>query len=222
MQIAIIGGTGAIGGGLALRWGKDTDNEIIIGSRNPESAHEKADEYSQTLRKQDVKSRFVGMQNDKAASQGDVVVLAVPPYHVKDTMNTIRENLHDDSILVTPAVGMNRDDDGFHYNPPSQGSVTRMVADLGPDTIPVVGAFHNLPADRLASLDDRLNIDTLVVSDDEKAKAKVIELSDSIEGLRALDAGPLANASEVESITPLLINIAQANSGLHNLAVRFQ
>lgn len=222
MQIAIIGGTGAIGGGLALRWGKDTDNEIIIGSRNPESAHEKADEYSQTLRKQDVKSRFVGMQNDKAASQGDVVVLAVPPYHVKDTMNTIRENLHDDSILVTPAVGMNRDDDGFHYNPPSQGSVTRMVADLGPDTIPVVGAFHNLPADRLASLDDRLNIDTLVVSDDEKAKAKIIELSDSIEGLRALDAGPLANASEVESITPLLINIAQANSGLHNLAVRFQ
>lgn len=222
MEIAIIGGTGAIGGGLALRLGKDTDNEIIIGSRNPESARKKADEYSGTLEKRNVESRFIGLQNEKAASRGDVVVLAVPPYHVKDTLTTVRENLRDDSILVTPAVGMNRDDDGFHYNPPNQGSVTQMVADLVPERISTVGAFHNLPADRLTDLDDSLGIDTLVVGDDEKAKAEIIDVSESIDGLRALDAGSLANAAEVESITPLLINLARANSGLHDLGVRFQ
>ena len=99
--------------------------------------------------------------------------------------------------------------------------MTAIAAAAAPDEVPVVGAFHNLAAGRLADLDSDLGIDTLVVADDDDAKATVSGLAEDIEGLRALDAGGLANAAEIESLTPLLINVAMNNDGLHDLGVRF-
>jgi len=116
---------------------------------------------------------------------------------------------------------MQRDDDGFHYNRPGAGSVTQLVANAAPEDVSVVGAFHNLAAGRLADLDADLGIDTLLVADDPDAKDLVHLLADDIEGLRPLDAGGLANAAEIESLTPLLINVAMHNDGLHDLGVRF-
>jgi NADPH-dependent F420 reductase len=112
-------------------------------------------------------------------------------------------------------------DDGMHYNRPGAGSVTALAADAAPDGVPVVGAFHNLAAGRLADLDATLDWDTLLVGDDGDAKELVADLAEDIEGLRALDAGGLANAAEVESITPLLINLARENDGLHDPGVKF-
>jgi len=149
-------------------------------------------------------------------------VLAVPPFHVRDLVESIADRIEEADVLVSPAVGMDRDDEGFHYKPPKAGSVTRLVADAAPDGVPVVGAFHNLSADRLANLDVELNLDTLVVGDDEDAVETVVQLSDQIEGLRALKAGGLANAAEVESMTPLLINIAMENEGMHDVGVKFE
>jgi NADPH-dependent F420 reductase len=117
---------------------------------------------------------------------------------------------------------MQRDGDGLHYNPPSVGSVTQLAAKAAPDGVPVVGAFHNLAAGRLANLDADLEWDVPVVGDDADAKETVESLAEGIDGLRALDAGPLANASEVESLTPLLINLAANNDGMHDLGVRFR
>jgi reduced coenzyme F420:NADP oxidoreductase (EC 1.6.99.-) len=98
------------------------------------------------------------------------------------------------------------------------GSVTAIVADAAPEGISVVGAFHNLAAGRLSDLDSDLGIDTLVIAEDSDAKATVSGLAEDITGLRALDAGGLANAAEIESMTPLLINVAMNNDGLHDWA----
>ncbi|WP_132057214.1 NADPH-dependent F420 reductase [Halorussus amylolyticus] len=222
MRIALLGGTGDIGQALALRWARDTDHEILVGSRDPERARGKAEEYETELDSVGVERTVKGFGNEMAADRADVVVLAVPAYHVRDTIESVADRITDADVLVTPAVGMKRDDDGFHYKPPKAGSVTELVADTAPDGVPVVGAFHNLSADRLANLDVELDLDTLVVGDNDDAVDIVVTLAEQIEGLRALSAGGIANAAEVEGLTPLLINIAMENEGMHDVGVKFE
>ncbi|WP_254766575.1 NADPH-dependent F420 reductase [Salinilacihabitans rarus] len=221
MRIALLGGTGDIGQGLALRWAYDTNHEVLIGSRDPERARTAAEEYETELDSRGVEASIKGFANEMAADRADVVVLAVPPYHAGDTVDAVADKLDAETVLVSPAVGMKGDEDGLHYHPPSAGSVTALVAGRAPDGVSVVGAFHNLAADKLANLDAELDLDTLLVGDDEDAKETVGQLAEGIEGLRALDAGPVANAAEVESITPLAINIARYNDGMHDVGVRF-
>ncbi|WP_293029905.1 NADPH-dependent F420 reductase [Natronococcus sp.] len=221
MRIALLGGTGDIGEGLALRFARDTDHEILIGSRDPEKARDAVAEYEDVLEAIGADSNLKGFVNEMAADRADVVVLSVPPYYVGDTVESVADVLDEDTTLVTPAVGMQGDDDGLHYHPPSAGSVTELVAKRAPDEVPVVGAFHNLAAGALSELELELDLDTLVVGDDSDAKERVIALTEEIEGLRALDVGPLANAAEVESVTPLVINIARYNDDLHDVGVTF-
>ncbi len=222
MRIALLGGTGDVGEGLALRWGYHADHDVVIGSRDPDDAHAAADEYESVLESHGRDRKITGFENAMAADRADVVVLAVPPYHVADTVDAVSDRLDDGDVLVTPAAGLKRDEDGFHYHPPSAGSVTALVADAAPEDVPVIGAFHSLAAGRLADLDADLDVDTLLLGDDPDAKGTVAGLAEDIDGLRALDAGGLANAAEVESLTPLLINVAQHNDDLWDLGVRFQ
>ncbi|MFQ3319063.1 MAG: NADPH-dependent F420 reductase [Natronomonas sp.] len=222
MRIALLGGTGDIGQGLALRWGFDTSHEILIGSRDPERARTKAEEYETELDSRGIETEMKGFENAMAADRADVVVLAVPAYHLVDTIEAIDDRLDDETTLVTPAVGMKRDEEGFHYNRPGAGSVAALAADAKPEDVPLVGAFHNLPADGLANLDREFEWDTLVFGEDDDAKSIVTDLADEIEGLRPLDVGGLANAPEVEAVTPLLINVAVENDDLHDLGIRFE
>ncbi|ELY54024.1 NADPH-dependent F420 reductase [Natronolimnohabitans innermongolicus] len=221
MRIALIGGTGDIGQGLSLRFAHDTDHEVLIGSRDPEKARDAVETYEEELSERGVEASVKGFANEMAADRADVVVLSVPPYHVADTVESIEGRLDSETILVTPAVGMQGDEDGLHYHPPGTGSVTELVAERAPDEVPVVGAFHNLAADALSNLDNDLELDTLLVADDDDAKETVRNLANEIEGLRALDVGPLANSAEVESVTPLVINIAKYNEDLHDVGVTF-
>jgi NADPH-dependent F420 reductase len=220
MQIALLGGTGDIGEGLALRIARDTDHAVRIGSRKAEKAESAAEEYRTELDERGVDATVTGHENPTAAAPADLVVAAVPAYYLSDTVEAVADEL-DDSVLVSPAVGMQRDEDGLHYNPPGLGSVTALAVKAAPDDVPVVGAFHNLAAAKLADLDADLDWDVPVVADDDDAKAAVVELTEELETLRPLDAGPLANASEVESLTPLLINLAANNDGMHDLGVKF-
>jgi len=221
MRIALLGGTGDIGQGLALRWAYDTNHEVIIGSRDPEKARTKAEEYETELDSRGLDKSINGFENAMAADRANVVVLAVPPYHVSDTVESIADRLDDETTLVSPAVGMKSDESGLHYHKPGAGSVTAVAAEAAPEDVPVVGAFHNLSADRLANLDVEFDVDTLVVGDDADAKETVAALAEGIDGLRALDAGPIENAAEVESVTPLVINIARYNDGMHDVGVKF-
>jgi len=221
MRIALLGGTGDIGEGLALRCAFHSDHEIVIGSRDPEKARAKAEAYEAEIEDRGVDTKITGFENEMAADRADVVVLAVPAYHIADTIEAVADSLDEGDILVTPATGMKRDEEGFHYHKPGAGSVTKIAVDAAPEGVPVVGAFHNLAAGRLTDLDAELGIDTLLISDDESAKSTVASLAEDIDGLRALDAGGIANAAEVESVTPLLINVGMNNDGLHDLGVRF-
>ena len=220
MQIALLGGTGDIGEGIALRVARDTDHAVVVGSRDPDKAATVASGYSDTLADHGIDAAVEGAANPDAAAGADVVVLAVPAYYLADTIEAVADALGN-AVLVSPAVGMQRDEDGMHYNPPGVGSVTELAASSAPDGVPVVGAFHNLAAGRLGDLDADLDWDVPVVGDDDAAKDTVTDLLAGIEGLRPLDAGGLANAAEVESLTPLLINLAANNEGLHDLGVKF-
>lgn len=220
MQIALLGGTGDIGEGLALRWARDTNHDVIIGSRDAEKAETKADEYETELASRNYDVSIRGEENPAAAAAADAAVLSVPAYYLSDTIDAVADELGD-AVLVSPAVGMQRDESGVHYNPPGVGSVTALAAKAAPDDVPVVGAFHNLAAGKLADLDADLDWNVPVVADDDDAKDTVSTLAAGIDGLQPLDAGDLANASEIESLTPLLINLAANNEGLHDLGVRF-
>lgn len=222
MRVALLGGTGDIGAGLALRLAADSDHEVVVGSRDAEKAAEKASEYESTLADAGVDAVVEGAANPEAAAGSRVVVLAVPPYYVTDTIEAVEDDLADDAVLVSPAVGIDVDEEGFHYDPPGTGSVTELAADHAPDNVPVIGAFHNLAAGRLSNLDAPLDVDTLVTGEDADTKAAVMELAESIDGIRALDGGPLANSAEIEGLTPLLINVAKYNDGMHDVGVEFK
>jgi len=222
MDIAILGGTGDIGEGLALRLAYHTNHEVLIGSRDAEKAEGKAEEYETELDSRGVETTIDGGVNADVATLADVVIVAVPPYYVTDTIEAVADDLDEGDILVTPATGMDRDDDGFHYAPPPAGSVTEHAASAVPDGVELVGAFHNLAAGRLANLDAELGVDTFVVGDDGDAKGIVTDIAEGIADLRVLDAGGLGNAAEVESLTPLLINVAANNDGLHDLGLELK
>lgn len=222
MELAILGGTGDIGEGLAVRFAADTDHGVVIGSRKEQKAVDRASDYEERLADHGIERDIEGAANADAAAEADVVVLAIPPHHVGDTVAGLAdEGVLSDQLLVSPAVGMQGDADGLHYRPPKVGSVTELVAERAPDGVDVAGAFHNLAADRLANLDADLDVDTLVVADDESVRAQVIDLANELEGIRALAAGPLSNAAEVESVTPLVINVARYNDDMHDVGVSF-
>ncbi|MFC7073797.1 NADPH-dependent F420 reductase [Halovenus rubra] len=218
MHVALLGGTGDIGEGLALRVGRDTDHDVTIGSRDAEKAQAVADDYTDAL---GTGNSFDGHANPDAAAKADIAICCVPAYHLTDTIEAVADDLGD-AVLVSPAVGMKRDESGMHYNPPGVGSVTELAAKTAPSDTPVAGAFHNLAAGKLAALDADLNWDVPVVATDEAAREPVVSLVADIDGLRPLVAGDLSNAAEIESLTPLLINLAQHNDGMHDLGVHFE
>ncbi len=220
MHVALLGGTGDIGEGLALRIGADTDHTVTIGSREAEKAESAADEYESTLSEHGIEATLNGATNPVAASDAEVAVCCVPAYHLTDTIEAVADELGD-AVLVSPAVGMKRDESGMHYNPPGVGSVTQLAAKSAPEDTPIAGAFHNLAAGKLADLDKELGWDVPVVASGERARETVTGLVADIDGLQPLFAGNLANAAEIESLTPLLINLAQHNDGLHDLGVTF-
>ncbi|WP_255191420.1 NADPH-dependent F420 reductase [Natronobeatus ordinarius] len=220
MRIALLGGTGDIGEGLALRLARETTHEVVVGSRTAEKAAAAVEAYADRLG-DELTADLSDAPNEAAAAGADVVVACVPPYHLSDTVDSVADALSADAILVSPAVGISRDDDGFHYNRPPQGSVAELAADAAPDDVPVVGAFQNLAAGALADLAHELGFDVVVTGDDEAAKETVKGIVEELEGLRPLDGGALANSAEVEAMTPLLINLAMENDGLHDLGVSF-
>ena len=224
MIITLIGGTGDIGEGLALRWAHDTAHEIRIGSRDPQKGIDSAKKYELELSNRGQKRTVLGGGNHEMTIGADIIVLSVPPYYIVDTIKSITDAISPGSIIISPAVGLKRDDDGNFYSspPPSSRSVTEYAANASPDGVPLIGAFHTLPAHRLSDLDAPLNFDTLVVGDAAEAKQIVIQISNEINGLRAVDAGALANSAEIEGITPVLINISKSNKDMDELGVEIK
>lgn len=211
MRIAILGGTGAFGGGLALRWGRDTNHDLLVGSRDPERAREAVEEYQHLLAEFEADPSMLGFANGMAAERADVIVLAVSAAHVSELLAAVGSRLTEEAIVVTPVNRMERHEAKMLYTPPTQGSVTALVRENVPKENPVVGAFHTLAAKRLRDLERPLELDTLVFGDEVRAVEQIRRLAEEIEGLSGLRAGGLDQAATIESLTPLLINVGAEN-----------
>jgi NADPH-dependent F420 reductase len=207
MKIAILGGTGDIGEGLALRLAQK--HQVIVGSREEAKAKEAADDYSRRLKERGLKGGIEGMSNLDATKASDVVILAVRYQYAVQTLQSVVEGL-DAKIVVTPIVPMSKQK-LCSYTPPKEGSAAMHICSVVPPEVRVVVAFQTLPAPRLADLDDPLGFDVIVCADDEEAKKVVMGLVSDIDDLRPFDGGGLDESRLVEALTPLLINLAIKN-----------
>jgi len=199
-KIAIIGGTGKEGKGLAYRWAKH-GHEIVIGSRAVEKAQTAADEVNLLLG--DKKGRVVGLENSQAADWCDIVVMTVPYEAHADMLNKLKEIVKGKMFidvtvpLVPPKVHL--------VQLPKSGSAGKEAqAILGEET-PVVMAFQNISYERLMK-DSDIDCDVLVCGTSKDAREAVLELVKE-GGMTGWDAGPMANSVVVEGLTSVLIYI---------------
>jgi hypothetical protein len=206
-RIAIIGGTGDQGKGLALRWAR-AGFEIIIGSRDPERAKAASGEIRALLDAAGAHSvNLDGEANATAAANASIIVLTIPFAAHISTLKEIREKIQPGALIVDvtvplePAVG----------GKPTRvlgvwaGSAAEQCQELAPESARVVSAFQNAGAEALADLDHDVECDIIVCGDDKEAKQRVRPLVAAIPGCRYIDGGPLANSRTVEAMTALLI-----------------
>ena len=217
MKIAILGGTGSIGEGFALRWA--SKHEISICSREVDKAAKAAGEYTGMLLDKGVLCCGInGCTNETGIKDVDVVVLSVPYQGVISLLKRLMPYFKD-QIVISLVVPMKKNT-WFEYTPPKQGSAALEIQEVLPKSVKVVSAYHNIPAKKLADLDLALDYDVVVCGDDEKARRTVMELTNDINDLHPLDGGGLASSYMIESLTPFLINLAIRNN-LSDLGVKF-
>jgi NADPH-dependent F420 reductase len=216
-KIAILGGTGDQGLGLALRFCQ-SDREVVIGSRKAERAVEAAE----NVRSQVPGAKVEGVGNEDATAAAEIVILSVPFEHTAGTVKTIKESLRPGQIVVSMAVPLATaiGDGAFRTIGIWQGSAAEMVQALVPKGVEVVSAFQNVSAHRLQALGEPVECD-VVVSGAKPAREKIMALCPLVDGLRALDGGPLSNARIVEDITALIIGLNVRHKAPDGLGIRF-
>jgi len=210
MKIAIIGGTGKEGSGLAIRWAL-AGHDILIGSRDPERAKARAAE----LRQRTGKIPIVGADNREAAALAGVVVLAVPSTGLGETLPPLREACQG-KLVVSTVVPLTFGGPRL-FTPPTAGSAAEEAQALLGSGARLVAAFHHIAAQELAETDSAIDCDLLHCGGDAGSKQTVTDLAKSL-GLRAIDVGPLSNAALLEGITAVLATINRRyrlkNSGI--------
>ena len=201
--IPIIGGTGALGYGLAVRLLR-AGQTIVIGSRKPE----RADEAANRLRKAVPGAEVEGLENGEAAKRGPIVFLTVPFRAQSETLTNLKVALSEGQLLVDCTVPLAAAISGKATRILGvwQGSAAQQAQEMAPDGVTVVSALHTVSAPALAG-DDELDEDVLICGDRKADKARVAEIVELIDGLRAVNAGPLDQAKIVEPLTALLIGI---------------
>jgi 8-hydroxy-5-deazaflavin:NADPH oxidoreductase len=202
--IPIVGGTGALGAGLALRWAK-AGAPIVLGSR----AAERAEEAAAKLREKAPGAEIEGMLNEEAAKQAEIVFLTVPFRAQSENLNNLREALRPGQILVDCTVPLAAAVSGKATRSLGvwQGSAAQQAQEMVPEGVTVVATLHTVGAPTLSDLDAELGEDVLVCGDRKADKARVARLVEEIPGLRAINAGALEMARIVEQLTPMLISV---------------
>jgi NADPH-dependent F420 reductase len=201
--IPIIGGTGALGYGLALRWAQ-AGQPVVIGSREATRAEEAAERVRAELDGADIE----GLQNAEAVTKGPIVFLTVPFRAQSETLTNLKDALAAGQLLVDCTVPTAAAVSGKAARTLGvwQGSAAQQAEEMAPDGVTVISALHTISAKRLAD-GDPLDEDVLVCGDRKADKARVARLIEQIEGLRTVNAGALEMARIVETLTPMLISI---------------
>lgn len=207
--IAVIGGSGALGFGLSLRWAI-AGTPIIIGSRDAGRAAEAAARVVERAREAGASDpRVEGLPNEEAASGANTVVLAVPFRNQSETLANLRGALQPQAVLVDTTVPLAAAIGGRATRTLGvwQGSAAQQAEEMVPRAVTVVSALHTVSAAALSDPSIEMDEDVLVAGDDRKSKDDVSELIRRIPGLRPVDCGDLERARILEQITPLLISI---------------
>ncbi len=212
-KIAIIGGTGAEGSGLAARFAK-AGARVFIGSRSAEKAVAAAQHIQQRVASGEVS----GHVNVDAASLAPVVILTLPLAAHAETLKSIRGRLDSKAVLVDATVPLEVAIGGRLSRVLTvwDGSVAQQTARLAPAGVAVVAAFHSLSAGALSRLEENVDCDALICGDDAEAKRTVSELAQMIPGVRAIDAGPLENARYLEISAAMLIALNLHHKATHS------
>lgn len=215
--IAILGGTGPEGSGLAYRWAHAGEH-VVIGSRDAQRAAHKAEELRARI---GANAQIEGAENAAAAARCDVVVLTVPFLGHATLLKSLKSAWKPGAIVIDATVPLAAEvgDSASRMLGVWQGSAAEQARELLPATVSVAAAFQNLGALQLAA-DGPVDCDVLICTDDQKARDVVSELVAKIPGARALNGGRLENARIVESITALLIGL-NIRYKAHSVGIRF-
>ena len=203
-KLAIVGGTGPLGVGLALRWARAGES-VLIGSRDLAKAQESAAKIAQ---KAGGNARLTGLANEAAVSQAEIVVLTVPFVGHAALLKSLKPAFQTGAILIDATVPLAAAIGGLPTRTLSiwQGSAAQQAAEVVPKEVPVVAAFQNVSAG-LVNGDGPVDCDVIICTDDERARQAASELAEKIPGVRAVNGGRLENARIVEQITALLLAI---------------
>lgn len=214
MTIAIVGGTGPEGSGLALRWAR-AGEDVVVGSRDARRAEAAAERLRELTG-----ARIAGAENQTACTGAELVVLTVPFQAHAETLKHIKPGLRPGQILVDTTVPLAASVGGRATRTLGvwQGSAAEQAAELVPEGVRVVAAFQNVSSELLQG-EGAVDCDVIVCSDDREAAASVRTLAQKIPGVRALDGGRLENARIVEQITALLIGLNLRHKGHSGLRI---
>ena len=205
MRVAIVGGTGDEGFGLAVRLAA-AGVECVIGSRAADRATDAATRVRELA---GAEAPVSGAENPEAVAGADVAFVTVPFAGQAETYRSLKEHWRAGSVVcdtTTPlatAVGGRP----THVLRPWHGSAAEQAAALLPDTVALVAGFHSVGAEALTDLAHPVDVDALLCGDDADAKAAVGSLVDRIEGMRWVDCGPLSMARILEPLTAILISV---------------
>ncbi len=202
--MCIVGGTGALGFGLAQRLAR-AGVPIVIGSRDGARAVQASQRAAQSV----PEGRFSAAENAEAVREAEIVILSVPFRSQSETLTNLRNALSEGQLLVDATVPLAAAVSGkaTRLLGVPQGSAAQQAQEMVPPGVTVVSAFHTVSAALLSDLEHQLDEDVLLCGDKRADKAQVGELVERIEGLRSVDCGPLEMARIVEGMTPLLISI---------------
>jgi NADPH-dependent F420 reductase len=206
--VCIVGGTGALGFGLALRFGL-REVPVVIGSRDPDRAREAAGHAAKAV----PGGSFAGFVNPEAVQRAPIVILSVPFRSQSETLTNLKTALRPGQLLVDATVPLAAAVSGKATRTLGvwQGSAAQQAQEMAPEGVRVISAFHSVSAAQLADLDHELDEDVLICGDRAEDKQELAALIDLVPGLRAVDCGPLEMARIVEQLTPLIISINVRN-----------
>jgi 8-hydroxy-5-deazaflavin:NADPH oxidoreductase len=202
--VPIIGGTGALGYGLALRLARE-GTPVVIGSRD----RVRAEEAARDVREQAPDADVRGLENPDAAEAGPIVFLCVPFRAQSENLTNLKDSLQQGQVLVDATVPLAAAVSGkaTRLLGVPQGSAAEQAQEMVPDGVTVVSSLHTVSAHLLRDPDHDLDEDILVAGDSKDAKRRVAEIVGRIPGLRPVDCGRLEIARLMEGLTPLLISV---------------
>ena len=213
MKIGIIGGTGGMGKGFALRW--CVNHDILIGSRDAVKASQSALEYSKIAVELygSVKGKITGNDNVSISKESDVLVLSISYENIDSTCPIILSNVKDDCIVISPIVPMTKTNSGFEFISfiEKKPSAFELVQKHMKDKTKLVSEFHTVSEKKLVDPNLVLDFDIFICGDDQKAIETVSGLVKEIKNLRPLILGPGSLSYLAEIATPILLNVMIKN-----------